>query len=72
MQDKASIHTSQETRGWFNEQNILVLPHPAKSPNLNPIENLWVIGARRVYAKGRQFGGRESLKQAMPGTKLAS
>jgi len=40
MQDNASIHTSRESRGWFNEQNINLLAHPAKCPDLNPIENL--------------------------------
>ena len=30
---------------------------------MNPIENLWGILARRVYANGRQFGNAEALKQ---------
>ena len=65
MQDNASIHTSRETRRWFSDNNITILPHPAKSPDLNPIENLWAIVARRVYANGRQFLDQESLKRAV-------
>ena len=30
---------------------------------VNPIENLWGILARCVYANGRQFGNAEALKQ---------
>ena len=31
------------------------------STDLNPIENIWGILARRVYANGRQFTNREAL-----------
>ncbi|KAG3095181.1 hypothetical protein PI125_g16317 [Phytophthora idaei] len=34
---------------------------PAKSPDLNPIENMWGVLARAVYANGRQFETRGSL-----------
>lgn len=61
MQDGASIHTAHVTQNWLNQRNIPVLQWPARSPDLNPIENLWGILARRVYGGGRQFGTKDEL-----------
>lgn len=38
---------------------------PAKSPNLNPIESMWCILSRRVYANGRQWNNVAELKSAV-------
>ena len=44
-----------------------ILPWPARSPDLNPIENLWGILDRSAYKDNRQFGSKEELKQAING-----
>ncbi len=38
------------------------MPWPAKSPDLNPIEKVWGVLARKVYANGRQFDNKVQLK----------
>lgn len=40
QQDNAAIHTSKHTKVRFESYSIKVLPWSAKSPDLNPIENL--------------------------------
>lgn len=60
--DNASIHASRATKSFLDERQIEVLDHPAVSPDMNPIENLWGIIARKVYANGRQFYSVAELK----------
>lgn len=61
QQDNASIHASRATKDFLREENVELMDWPAKSPDLNPIENMWGILARAVYASGRQFTTRAEL-----------
>ncbi|KAF0710590.1 hypothetical protein AaE_012460 [Aphanomyces astaci] len=65
MQDGASIHRSKMSLEFFKEQHVELFSHPALSPDLNPIENLWGLLARVVYANGRQFMTKEELISAI-------
>lgn len=65
QQDNATIHTSEESRGWFEVNSVEVLEWPSCSPDLNPIENLWGWLVRRVYHNGRQFDNKDQLKEAI-------
>ncbi|CAM4954025.1 unnamed protein product, partial [Rotaria socialis] len=38
---------------------------PSLPPDLNPIENLWGILAKKVYAGGKQFRTKEQLKTTL-------
>lgn len=63
QQENASIHSSNQTKQWFVTQNVNVPTCPASSLDLNPIENLWGILARSVYADLRPYANAKELKE---------
>jgi len=65
QQDNAAIHTARVLLDWFSVTGINQMKWPAKSPDLNPIENLWGILIRRVYENGRQYSTVGGLKAAI-------
>jgi transposase len=65
QQDNAKIHTSNSTMTWLKRKKVRYIDWPACSPDLNIIENLWGILARRVYQNGRQYNNISELKQAI-------
>ncbi len=59
QQDNDPKHTAIVVREWFQEYEVPLLPWPAQSPDLNPIENLWSILDQRT--KSRQANSKQEL-----------
>ena len=41
MQDNAPVHTAKKIYDFLERNGYDVLDHPAQSPDLNPLENIW-------------------------------
>lgn len=42
QQDGATCHTAKTVKRWFEAERVELLEWPANSPDLNPIESIWV------------------------------
>ena len=65
QQDNATCHVSNSTRNWFEKKGVRTLDWPARSPDLNPMENLWGIMVHQVYGHGKQYANKEELEVAI-------
>ena len=48
QQDNAKIHKTPAVISWFSRNRIPLFEHPAYSPDLNPIENVWSLLKNRL------------------------
>ncbi len=59
------MHTGEHTQNYVMEDILALLDSPARSSDLNPIENLWALLVRTVFAGFRQFENEEDLIEAI-------
>ena len=59
MRDNARPHVAKICRQFLNRNHINVLPWPAVSPDMNPIEHIWDYLGRKVRARGNVHNLRD-------------
>jgi len=65
QQDNAPCHRANNTEEWFERKGISVMEWPSRSPDLNPVENLFGLLARKVYEGNKQYHTINQLKSAI-------
>lgn len=68
MQDNAPSHSAKLTKACLTSMGFRdhrLMNWPPASPDLNPIENLWAILKRTIYADGRQYTSKDELWRAI-------
>lgn len=63
QQDNAPCHTAQSIERFLSKNNATVLPWPANSPDLSPIENVWSCIAKKL--QGMAFRNADALFEAI-------
>ena len=64
QQDNCSIHVSAKSRTFLQSSFANVLDWPSKSPDLNPIENIWKLISDHVY-ESKQYNSTKELWKAV-------
>ncbi|SOV09613.1 uncharacterized protein UDID_19024 [Ustilago sp. UG-2017a] len=65
QQDNAHPHTAKVTKEYLEEVKLNVLPWPAMSPDLNPIEHVWQQLKKQLYQQRYTINNKAQLIAAI-------
>ena len=63
--NNAPIHSAKNTLEWLKTNNISTIDCDPRSPDMNPVENVWSLLVNEVYAGGKQYETVKDLKNSL-------
>lgn len=64
QEDNAPVHKAKIVKKYLQESHINVLDWPAKSPDMNIVEDIWSIVSQMIY-DGPQYQCKKTLEKAI-------
>ena len=64
QQDNCAVHTAKVVSKWLSDNEINLIPHPARSSDMNLIENVWKLMQDHIYAN-KQYRTVSELEVAI-------
>jgi hypothetical protein len=65
QEDNAPVHTAKVARNFLLSQRVQLLPWPAQSPDLNPIENMWAFVETKLRSRKPQPSSIKELERVV-------
>ena len=65
LDDNFPVHRANLVKVWKERNNLKCMEWPARSPDLNPIENLWMTMKRAISARNPPTKNISELKEAV-------
>ena len=62
QQDNCKVHTAKIVKEWMSKNKINLLEWPVRSPDLNPVENIWKVINDLVYDRPPFYSHHELIE----------
>ena len=69
QQDNSPVLKAYSVMNWLEDNNIDIIEHPPYSPDLSPIEHIWIELKKRLHQQYPRIsdtpGGKEAVKRKL-------
>lgn len=65
QKDNSPAHSAKHKSEYYMDDGVATTEFPVRSPDLKPIQNIWVVLLAAVYQNGRCFDTEDVLRESI-------